>query len=89
MPKRDKFKTKNLIGVRLKELRKQNNLSQRELADKLQLSGLDIDKNVVTRIETGKRYVADFELRIIAQFFGVTYNYLIDGNTNGAGNPGR
>lgn len=70
---------KNLIGRRLIELRKQNGLSQRALAQELQLAGLDIDKNVITRIETNKRYVTDVELQKIVHFFGVTYDFLIDG----------
>lgn len=43
---------KNLISQRLIALRKEHGLSQRELAYKLQLEGYDIDKNVITRIET-------------------------------------
>ncbi|MCL2351064.1 MAG: helix-turn-helix domain-containing protein [Firmicutes bacterium] len=72
---------KNLIGVRLKELRENAipRLSQRGLAQKLQLMGIDIDKNVITRIETNKRYVSDFEIQAFARIFGVTYDYLIDG----------
>ena len=70
---------KNLIGERLKELRNRNGLSQRDLARELQLIGIDMDKNVITRIETNKRYVTDFELQAIKQIFGITYEYLIDG----------
>jgi len=70
---------KNLIGKRLKLLRERDKLSQRDLARRFQLLGLDIDKNVITRIETDKRYVADFELKAIAEVFRVSYEYLIDG----------
>lgn len=70
---------KNLIGARLKLLRSSNRLSQRGLARQLQLIGLDMDKNVITRIETNKRYVTDLELRGLKQIFNVTYDYLIDG----------
>ena len=70
---------KNLIGERLKELRNQRNLSQRDLARELQLIGIDMDKNVITRIETNKRYVTDFELQALKQIFNVSYDYLIDG----------
>lgn len=73
---------KNLIGERLIELRKQHNLSQRDLAHKLQLAGYDIDKNVITRIETNKRYVTDIELKAFAEIFHVSYDYLIDGNNS-------
>lgn len=72
---------KNLISTRLIELRKQHNLSQRDLARRLQLAGFDMDKNVITRIETSKRYVTDIELRALCQIFDVTYDYLIDGKT--------
>lgn len=69
---------KNLVSQRLIELRKTNNLSQRDLAHKLQLAGYDIDKNVITRIETNKRYVTDIELQAFAKVFDTTYSFLID-----------
>lgn len=70
---------KNLIGERLKLLRERDKLSQRDLAHRFQLIGLDMDKNVITRIETNKRYVTDLELQAIAKIFHVSYEYLIDG----------
>ncbi|MGN0181083.1 MAG: helix-turn-helix domain-containing protein [Candidatus Ornithomonoglobus sp.] len=70
---------KNLIGKRLRGLRADKGLSQRDLARELQLIGMDMDKNVITRIETNKRYVTDFELQALKQIFGVSYDYLIDG----------
>lgn len=71
---------KNLVGPQLKILRKKHQLSQRDLAHKLQLIGMDMDKNVITRIETNKRYVTDIELQALAKIFGVSYRYLIDGD---------
>ena len=70
---------KNLISARLKHLREKNGLSQRALAGRLQLQGCDMDKNVITRIETNKRYVTDLELRAIVSLFNVSYDFLIDG----------
>lgn len=70
---------KNLIGERLKSLRNSANLSQRDLANRLQLIGIDMDKNVITRIETNKRYVNDFELQALKRIFNVSYDYLIEG----------
>ena len=70
---------KNLISSRLIELRRQQGLSQRDLAHKLQLAGYDMDKNV---IETNKRYVTDIELRALSQVLGVSYACLIDGTEN-------
>ncbi len=37
-----------------------------------------MDKNVITRIETQKRYVTDIEIRAIAKLFQVSYQYLLD-----------
>lgn len=80
MPKpRTQYGGKNLISKRLIELRKENHLSQRDLAQKLQLAGYDMDKNVITRIETNKRYVTDLELKALTEIFDVSYDYLIDG----------
>ena len=80
MPKpRTSSGEKNLICRRLIELRKQQNLSQRDLAHRLQLAGYDMDKNVITRIETNKRYVTDIELRALSKVLDVSYSFLIDG----------
>lgn len=59
---------KNLIGERLKLLRERDKLSQRDLAHRFQLIGLDMDKNVITRIETNKRYVTDWNCKPSRRF---------------------
>ena len=68
---------KNLIADNLIKLRQKYGLSQRDLAHQLQIRGCDIDKNVITRIETQKRYVTDIELQKICELFGVTFEELI------------
>lgn len=79
MPKpRSKTGCKNLISDKLVQLRREQKLSQRDLAQKLQLAGYDMDKNVITRIETNKRYVTDIELKALCEVLHVTYNKLID-----------
>lgn len=70
---------KNLISQRLVALRKKHKFSQRDLARELQLRGYDMDKNVITRIETTKRFVTDVELKALSEVFEVSYEYLIDG----------
>ena len=52
----------NICGKQIAKLRKEMKLSQRQLADALQLAGLDVDKNAIQRIEAGKRFVTDIEL---------------------------
>jgi len=61
--------TNNLCGRNIYAFRKNMGISQRELADKLQIQGLDVDKNAVQRIEAGKRFVTDIELSVIATVF--------------------
>ena len=52
-------------------------ISQRALADKLQLSGLDVDKNAIQRIECGKRFVTDIELVVMAKVFNISIDDLL------------
>ena len=53
-------------------------MSQRILAEKLQLYGIDVDKNAIQRIESGQRFVTDLELYCLAKVFGVSCDDLID-----------
>ncbi len=70
----------NLCGKYISVLRKELKISQRELADKLQLSGLDIDKNAIQRIECGKRFVTDIELVVIAGVLNTSVDELLKSN---------
>lgn len=57
---------------------KQNEkMSQRMLAEKLQLRGIDVDKNAIQRMESGERFVTDIELKVLAEVFGVTSDELL------------
>lgn len=56
----------NICGVNVSRARKSLRISQRELAARLQLNGLDVDKNAIQRIEAGKRFVTDIELLALA-----------------------
>lgn len=67
----------NVCGKNIAILRKNLNISQRILADKLQLSGLDVDKNAIQRIECGKRFVTDIELVAFSKIFDITVDELL------------
>ena len=67
----------NICGKKIAFLRKEMKISQRILADKLQLSGLDVDKNAIQRIECGKRFVTDIELLAFARIFDTTVDNLL------------
>ena len=62
----------NLSGIAIRNLRIEKGWSQRELADALQLLGLDLDKNAIQRIE------ADIELTYFAKIFEVDYSVLLN-----------
>lgn len=67
----------NIAGIRVAELRKGLRISQRELADRLAVIGLDIDKNAVQRIESGERFVTDIEIGYLAKVFDVRIEELL------------
>ena len=67
---------KNLVSENLIRLRGREKLSQRDLSRLLQLAGCDMDKNVITRIETGKRYVTDIELKALCAVLHTSFEEL-------------
>ena len=68
---------KNISGKRIKEARKRLKLSQDDLAAKLQVSGVIIERNSISRIESGVRFVADYELLILSKVLNVSPSYLL------------
>ena len=67
----------NICGENIAQLRSELKISQRELADRMQLVGIDIDKNAIQRIESRKRFVTDIELRAFARVFKTTLEQLL------------
>lgn len=69
----------NLCGDNVRRLRlsQPTKLSQRALADKMQIVGIDVDKNAIQRIECGKRFVTDIELKALAEIFSVSVDELL------------
>lgn len=69
----------NVCGKNIAKLRLDLKISQRELADRMQLVGIDIDKNAIQRIECGKRFVTDIEIIAFARIFNVSFEELLIG----------
>ena len=69
----------NISGINIRKLRlaQPEKMSQHLLAYKVQLRGLDLNKNAIQRIESGERFVTDIELKVFANFFGVTTDELL------------
>jgi len=67
----------NICGKNIARLRTDLKISQRELADRMQLVGIDLDKNAIQRIECGKRFVTDIELKALANVLHTTTDELL------------
>ena len=67
----------NICGRNIAKFRMDLKISQRELADRMQLVGIDVDKNAIQRIECGKRFVTDIEIIAFSKVFNVSYEDLL------------
>ena len=67
----------NVCGKVIEERRKEMGKSQRQLADLLQIAGLDIDKNAIQRIEARKRFVTDIELGYFSKVLDLSIEELL------------
>ena len=64
-------------SVRELRLAMPGRVSQRMLSERLQIEGLDLDKNAVQRIESGERFVTDIELKVLSRVLGVSADELL------------
>ena len=68
---------KNICGSRIKQARALRNISQSELAAKMQVEGITIERDSIRRIEIGTRFVTDYELKIFAKVLKVNIMWLL------------
>lgn len=71
---------KNLCGNRIKEARRTKKMSQSELAAKMQVEGIILERDSISRIEIGTRFVTDYELMIFAKILKVNVDWLLTQN---------
>lgn len=67
---------KNISGDRIHQARTAKRLSQGDLAAKMQVSGVVIEREAISKIETGDRFVADYELRVFSEVLCVSLDWL-------------
>ena len=65
---------KNLSGDKIREARLKQRLSQSDLAAKVQIAGVTLERDSISRIEIGTRFVTDYELKIFAKVLAIVYN---------------
>ncbi len=71
---------KNICGDRIHEARCKMRLTQSELAAQLQINGIIIERDSISRIEIGTRFVSDYELLVMSKILNVTLDWLLEGN---------
>ena len=69
---------KNLLGIKMREVRRARGIAQRQVADDLAELGLIVDKNAVQRMESGQRFITDIELLTIAKYLEIPVNELME-----------
>lgn len=77
---KNKDGSNNICGSKIKKYRQKlpGAPSQNQFSNMLQLANLDLDKNAIQRIESGKRFVTDIELKALAKVLNVSYEELLD-----------
>ena len=68
---------KNISGERIREARLKRRLTQADFAAQLQVVGITIERDSISRIEIGTRFVADFELMAMAKVLNVSVEWLL------------
>lgn len=68
---------KNICGERIREARVIKRISQSDLASKMQIEGIILERDSISRIEIGTRFVADYELMIFAKVLKVNVEWLL------------
>lgn len=67
---------KNVSGDRIHQARTAMRLSQADLAARMQVNGVTIEREAISKIETGDRFVTDYELMVFAKVLGVSMEWL-------------
>lgn len=69
---------KNLCGSRIRLARLNKRITQSDLAAKMQTKGITLERDSISRIEIGTRFVTDYELKMFAKVLGVSVEWLLD-----------
>ena len=70
------MRRKNIIGLNIRQARKDAGMTQMELAGQLQLLGIRIDRATIAKIELGIRLLSDIEIIAISKVLTINVNEL-------------
>lgn len=68
---------KNISGDRIREARIKLRLSQKAFAVRLKLEGVELERDSISRIEIGTRFVADYEIKMLAKVLNTSVTWLL------------
>lgn len=68
---------KNVLGDRIREARLKRRLTQEDLAAKLQIEGVIMERDSISRVEIGTHFVTDYELMVLSKVLGVSMQWLV------------
>ena len=68
---------KNISGDRIHQIRTAKRMSQADLAARMQVNGVMIEREAISKIETGDRFVTDYELMVFSKVLNVSLEWLI------------
>ena len=71
---------RNISGSRIHQARTALRISQAELAARMQVNGVTIEREAISKIETRDRFVTDYELMVFAKVLGVPIEWLVTSN---------
>lgn len=70
------IKADKVVGSNIRAARKAQGLTQECLATQMQLSGCDISRGTLAKIEAGIRHISIEELRALKEMLNITYDDL-------------
>ncbi len=67
---------RNITGKKISQIRKKKGVTQEDLAARLNVQGIDIDRPMISKIENQTREILDFEIQGVAKALGVSIEEL-------------
>lgn len=67
----------NIVGQKIKKIREEMNLSQKDFLAQLQIAGLDLSNSAISKLEGQFRRVTDRELLIISKTLKISVDELL------------
>lgn len=69
---------KNIVGLRIRQARRNSKITQMELAAQLQLLGITIDRSGIAKLEGGRRPISDIEVAAIARILKIPVSWFFE-----------